>query len=451
MAARRSPFGECITHGVFVLLWALDQWQAESGAGKQWQRVSAKFLRPVTTGLNVVVKSKLSGPEEAQLWVVDAGRVLVECTLGVKEPQSTRTTSSARDELPPRESPSAVDFPAFSKQPQSIGLFAPRQRIESLFPALARTQPADSIAALLAATRIIGMKIPGEHSVFLQLDIVFGPAPGPGPLAYRLSEYRKSSQRVAVAIEGGGAQGTLWAIVRPAPVTQPDMELIQRLVPAGRFQGRRVLVVGGSRGLGEVAAKILAAGGAEVALTYRLGKADAERIVQDIQAHGGIASGLQLDLSNPQWEETASAIGSEIDHVCYFATPPIVGGDGSSFNFDLFSRFSTFYVAALFALAQWLAQRTAGRFFLFNASTVYVDKPPLRNLEYAAAKAASEACCRWLATAYPQARIYSARFPRLNTDQTASFLAAAEYDNAEIMLAELSAWIAPASEGAALP
>jgi hypothetical protein len=78
---------------------------------------------------------------------------------------------------------------------------------------------------------------------------------------------------------------------------------------------------------------------------------------------------------------------------------------------------------------------------LFNASTIAVEAPPLRNLEYAAAKAAAEACCRWLAGANPKARIYVARFPRLLTDQTVSFLSASEHDNLETVLAELSEWL----------
>ena len=108
---------------------------------------------------------------------------------------------------------------------------------------------------------------------------------------------------------------------------------------------------------------------------------------------------------------------------------------------ELFEKFCDVYVAGFVNVAQWLAKQNAGQFALFNASTVYVETPPLRNLEYAAAKAASEACCRWLTGAYPKARVYAARFPRLNTDQTASFLSAGEHDNLETVLAELSAWL----------
>jgi NAD(P)-dependent dehydrogenase (short-subunit alcohol dehydrogenase family) len=219
------------------------------------------------------------------------------------------------------------------------------------------------------------------------------------------------------------------------------MAVVKEKVPTGRFAGRRILVVGGSRGLGEVAAKILAAGGAEVALTYRLGQDDADKIVADIQKHGGTATCFQLDTASRSWEKGLSVHGPGFDHLCYFATPPIAGGDGQTFNQPLYEKFAAVYVSGLFDIAQWIAGRTNGRFALFNASSAAVEAPPPRLLEYAAAKAASEACCRWLAGAYPQARIYIARFPRLPTDQLSFDPALSGIDTLEPVLAELSRWL----------
>jgi NAD(P)-dependent dehydrogenase (short-subunit alcohol dehydrogenase family) len=311
-----------------------------------------------------------------------------------------------------------------------------------MFPALAETQLPDALAALLASTRVVGMKVPGEHSVFLQLDLVFEPQPeNSGPFTYRVAEYRKSSQRLGIAIAGAASHGMLWALVRPAPVAQPDMAVVRQQISPGRFRGQRVIVIGGSRGLGEIAAKVLAAGGAEVALSYRLGGDDAKRVTADIAAGGGRALAFQLDTGSPDWEQNLTANCPHYTHLCYFPTPPIVGGDGSTFNGELFAKFCDVYVAGFVNVAQWLAKQNGGQFALFNASSVYVEAPPLRQLEYAAAKAASEACCRWLAAAYPKSRVYAARFPRLNTDQTASFLTASEHDNLQTMLGELSAWL----------
>lgn len=442
VAARRTQFGECVTHGVFVLMWALDSLQAQGGSKKQWAKISAKFLRPVLTGLKVMATAKEKSHGEISLTVSEAGRVLLQCDVAWTEPTAGKKKSGARNEIPPREIPAQSQIKTKSTTGEAIDLFWPDKFGKQLFPALAATQLSDSLAALLASTRVIGMKVPGEHSIFLQLEIIFAPHPEiTRPFTYRVAEYRKSSQRLGVAIAGSAGCGILWALVRPAPVAQPDMTAVKQKIPAGRFRGRRVIVIGGSRGLGEIAAKVLAAGGAEVALSYRLGGDDANWVVADITAQGGKAIAFQLDTAGTDWEKNLTANCAQFNHLCYFATPPIVGGDGSTFNTELFEKFCDVYVAGLVNVAQWLAKQNAGQFALFNASTVYVESPPLRNLEYAAAKAASEVCCRWLAAAHPKARIYAAHFPRLNTDQTASFLIAGEHDNLETMLAELSAWL----------
>lgn len=441
VAARRTPFGECVTHGVFVLMWALDCWQKQSQSTRRWAKISAKFLRPVTTGLQVAVSAKVKSANEVLLVVSAGDHVMLQCDLISADVAGVAKTGCARDEVPPRENPERAQVQV-SADVKSLDLFWSQKLGKELFPALAARQLPDSLAGLLACTRVIGMKVPGEHSVFMQLDMVFGPHPESSlPFTYRTAEYRKSSQRLGVAIAGLTGHGMLWALVRPSPATQPDMKVVQQRVPAGRFSGRRVIVIGGSRGLGETAAKVLAAGGAEVALSYRLGSEDANRVVRDITACGGRAFAFQLDIAGCDWEKNLTANGAHYNHLCYFATPPIVGGDGSTFNGGLFANFCAVYVEAFFNVAQWLAKQNAGQFFVFNASTVYVETPPLRNLEYAAAKAASEAFCRWLGAAYPKARVYAARFPRLNTDQTASFLSASEHDNLEVVLSELSAWL----------
>jgi len=441
VAARRTQFGECVAHGVFVLMWALDSLQAQSGSTKHWAKISAKFLRPVKAGLKVTATAKEKSASEISVTVSEAGRVLLQCDVTCAESNFGKKITSARNEIPPRAIPAEARIETTTTG-EALDLFWPDKLGVKLFPALAAAQSPDSLAALLASTQVIGMKVPGEHSVFLSLDIAFTPHPAiTQPFTYRVAEYRKSSQRLGVAIAGTAGHGMLWALVRPAPVAQPDMAAVMQRVPEDRFRDRRVIVIGGSRGLGEIAAKVLAAGDAEVALSYRLGGDDANRVVTDITARDGKATAFQLDTACADWEKNLAANCAQFNHLCYFPTPPIVGGDGSTFNTELFEKFCNVYVAGFVNVAQWLAKQNAGQFSVFNASTVYVESPPLRNLEYAAAKAASEACCRWLAAAYPKARVYAARFPRLNTDQTASFLSAGEHDNLETMLAELSAWL----------
>ncbi|MDQ2979443.1 MAG: 3-oxoacyl-[acyl-carrier-protein] reductase [Acidobacteriota bacterium] len=64
-----------------------------------------------------------------------------------------------------------------------------------------------------------------------------------------------------------------------------------------RFEGRRALVTGASRGIGEAVAKRLAEEGAVVLAAARTA-ADLERVVGEIRSSGGQASALPLDLSD---------------------------------------------------------------------------------------------------------------------------------------------------------
>ena len=63
-------------------------------------------------------------------------------------------------------------------------------------------------------------------------------------------------QLIELAVSGGGWTGSIDAHARPGPVCQAGLPTIAAKVAPGEFSDVSMLVVGGSRGLGELIAKI---------------------------------------------------------------------------------------------------------------------------------------------------------------------------------------------------
>ncbi len=61
------------------------------------------------------------------------------------------------------------------------------------------------------------------------------------------------------------------SFARVPPVEQPTMRSLAGLVAPTEFAGCVALIVGGSRGLGELTAKLISSGGGRVIVTWQTG------------------------------------------------------------------------------------------------------------------------------------------------------------------------------------
>jgi 3-oxoacyl-[acyl-carrier protein] reductase len=78
----------------------------------------------------------------------------------------------------------------------------------------------------------------------------------------------------------------------------------------GGLAGRVALVTGGSRGIGAAIVRRLAAGGADVAFTYRTGNEEASVIAADLLELGRRALPIEIDLGRP--ESAASVVAAAL-------------------------------------------------------------------------------------------------------------------------------------------
>ena len=436
LLARRLLFGRQIVHGLHALLWALDECLKPQAQALALSSLSANFQAGIGVEQTVECFWAERGEDSADIRLdIDAAPVMwIRARWHPAERLATEVLPPPpREPAVCRELTAAEAAAAAGRVPLQLdGELAAR-----LFPTLVRLLPPRQLAAILATTRLVGMECPGLHSIFSGLELEFAAKRAGAPeMRYRAAGGNPRLGLVLLGVEAPGLRGRIKAFYRPRPRAQASFADIRRGVAPGEFAGQRALVVGGSRGLGEVAAKLLAAGGAEVVVTYHRGEGDAQQIVADILAHGGRASCLSWDVLGPVPGLTAPASAPAPPlHLYYFATPFIFGGVKGRFSAERFRTFSEHYVAGFERTVR--ALWPSGLTKVLYPSSVAVGAPPADMAEYAAAKAAGEALCEVLQRSQPGLVIYKPRLPRLATDQTASLLPLCEPAPAPVILTHL--------------
>jgi hypothetical protein len=328
--------------------------------------------------------------------------------------------------------PLEPELDAMANTAGNIRFAAPAERAAELFPNATAWLGAQPIAALSATSNLVGMIVPGLHSLYAGLSVATCEVGHADQLRFRVSTTDSRFRLVRIAIEGGGLCGSIESFARLPPATQPAMTSLASIVRADEFAGSTALVVGGSRGIGELTAKLIAAGGGKTILTYHVGKSDAERVASEIAAMGGSCDVLAYDARLPAQPQLNGLLDTPT-HLYYFATPKIFRRVRDSR--ERLHEFCALYVDGFRALIEALSARRPDLSVFYPSSVAVMQSArPRGMLEYATAKAAGERLCADLDATHSSLRISVERLPRLPTDQTASFVPVEESTVLETML-----------------
>lgn len=430
--ARRTIAGEPVVHGVHLLLWALDTFAAGESGLPPPSSLRADFTRFVTLGQPVETILHRRAADAIHLRIAADGATFCDIVVGLG-PRVTETQDipGTVERIAPGTDALDIPLDRIEGLRGRVPFATPPGEIAALFPAAAGWLGARRIAALAASTRLVGMIAPGLHSVYggLRVDLVDDADPEEA-LAFEIGPPRH--RLIAARIGGGGIAGTLRALARAAPAVQPGMAELAGIVAPDAFAGSHALIVGGSRGLGELTAKIVATGGGRVAITYRVGAAEAEAVAADIRGAGGVCDILRYDVGLPAGPQL-DALGMGPTHGYYFATPVIARPNSAFFDPARLRALEAFFVDGFWDFALALRARRPDA-ALFYPSTVFIDERPRGMAEYAMAKAAGEILCAEINATMAPLHATAARLPRLATDQTAAAVAVSTASAVETLL-----------------
>ena len=457
IAARRVMTGRPVVHGIHVLMAAIELWRNDADAHPVSIRCS--FDNPVSVD-DIVVFTQRAGDAnddviEAAVNGLPCSRIVISTT---RPAAQSRADSGSTEDEATRETcrvdglVSPLDQAAESHLHKKYAVTPNGAGVTEEFPHSCRYLGKDRVAAIVALSYVVGMVCPGLHSIFssLSLEVVSNSpdvgaelappkgrprsAPTSGVLTFSVRKYDARFRLFDIAFQGA-IHGSLKAFLRPPPQRQPSLKEVAAQVRPDEFRGTRSLVIGGSRGLGEVTAKILGAGGGHVVITYASGVEDAQRVRDEIKNGGlGDCEILKLDFATDSYDAMPIDRGP-LNAVYFFATPRIFRKQPEVFEPRLFQEFSDFYVTKLYELCVYLEAGTAVRpTQVYFPSSVAVSARPRGMTEYAMAKSAAEVLIEDINASFKHVSVFTTRLPRLNTDQTSSILSVETASNLETLL-----------------
>jgi acyl dehydratase/NADP-dependent 3-hydroxy acid dehydrogenase YdfG len=440
LAARRTQAGAPVVHGMHTLLWALDTLAAAELLGPRLCEICAQFRK--FTYLDVACDLVLTHADADAAGAELASNGLVLTTIQLRNGRRQIGAEAGGADFAsevllagnvPR-APALQDLASLRGWSTAAG---GAEDFAAAFPRLARVIGTQRVSALAALSRLVGMVCPGLHSIFagFSVDLVESNSQRP-EVGFDVSKINQQFRLIRMNVYGGGLSGAVTAFVRWPPIEAPSMEAVSAAVVADAFAGAVALVVGGSRGLGAITAKAIAAGGGKVVITYAKGRDDAAKLAAEINAAcgPGVCTALAYESSSAAASQL-SAVPADVNQLYYFATPPIFPRTSDAVSAEKLREFRSVYVDAFQDVCRFVRTRSrVATLAAFYPSSVAVEEIPPGLAEYAKAKAEGEKLCAAMMGQIAGLKVVVGRLPRVLTDQTATIAPVENADPLTVML-----------------
>lgn len=411
----KTHAGQPIVHGVHMVLWALDALKIDLRAVS---RLDIDFLSQI----NLKTEVQAVFDEEKNTIFILGNNKEKFCSIKIKKLQIDNNTFISNNEVFFNRSDNKPDEPRIDeiKIGQKISdLFGGQKKYlgNNIFPYLIQNFGLNFIYEIACISSIVGMKIPGNHSLFLNLSLNFS---GKNKKNYIVINSKQNALKsLSISYFGLNLNADIKAIFRPKPTIVSSLnDLRNKFDQKISLYNRKVLVIGGSRGIGAYITKLCSIMGASVTFTYNSQNEDAKLIENEIKSHGGKVNCIKMNVLDIN---DLKILDYTFDYIYYFATPKILPNHLKEINKDMAADFCLFYVNAFKKIVEKSSSLNINAKYLYP-STTYIDDDVKGSFrEYKSAKLEGESLCK----SYNKKKIgkfFYPRIPPLDTDQNLSIL-----------------------------
>jgi len=423
--AKKTIAGECIVHGIHAFLWALES--ISSKINITLSHAVINFKNPIHIDETVILNldSKL---QEIQLLSIK-GVLFISIKYKLSDSLSPMVSTPISSDINLFE-PLDSDVFGLEKGVEIPSIYGGNQRMAAkIFSNLCTKLGEDRVYEISLLSNIVGMQVPGLHSLFVACDIFFEVGSLDRNPSYKIMESYINLGLLKLQYTGKNINSNITALRRPSYTPKSCDELLKTIPTTHLLKDKKILVIGGSRGIGAVFSKVAALNGAKVSVTYASNELDAQEICSDIENHTSAkVKYFHLDVTE---NNLIDNFPLDYDVLCYFASSKIFGKTTTEFEISRYKNFFKIYCEGFERIAKrFLA---AGGCCIYYPSSVAVDKDNKGLEEYKVAKSIGELVCRSLIN-NKGANIIIDRLDRVATDQTLSILRVPAVDASQVAL-----------------
>ena len=248
--SRKTIYGQILVHGMHAVLWALDSLTKKK---KFFKNLDVRFLKPIF--LNEVISCYWDEQKDV-INIKNSNTTL--CKIFVTKVEKVVSLKSRVISGKPRLKPAQRKISEIEKLQSKKKYILFKGNIDKFhknFDNLKFVYGLSFVCEVCTLSYIVGMEVPGLNSLFISTKISL--KSDKKRIFFRINKVEQRLGMVSFEYSGNRIECQIETIFRQKPVKSPTIQKLHRYVKGNEFNLMNALVIGGSRGIGEMVSKII--------------------------------------------------------------------------------------------------------------------------------------------------------------------------------------------------